>query len=207
MRFVLIFLVAKSAWSMTETPYLIQILSENLKRYHQLREVIEHGENTQHLLGVLNEGIDNATGLLLSMPIKAKNDLARLVEIYSEVPIGWESSLYSLHDATVYQGIGMANASRDYVRQLENNARRVFKQAQVASLRGAQRMTAQTSAQILHALNQLIRINSQILRLQSERMASENKEGKDSARHFDKVNRDMGAVFKQFKAANHFPGF
>ena len=52
-------------------------------------------------------------------------------------------------------------------------------------------MNVATNSQVLHALTQLIRINGQILKTQSEDFASQNKRGKDSAGHFYRANRAM----------------
>ena len=68
-------------------------------------------------------------------------------------------------------------------------------------------MTAQMSAQILHALNQVIRINSQLLQLQSERLASETKGSKDSVRRLNKMSADIGQVFRLYQMSEQFPRF
>ena len=56
-------------------------------------------------------------------------------------------------------------------------------------------MNVATNSQVLHALAQLIRINGQVLKLQSEAFASENKRGKDSAGHFYRANQRNGKPF------------
>ncbi|MCY4643043.1 MAG: hypothetical protein OXB88_00330 [Bacteriovoracales bacterium] len=204
MKFFTLFfalMMGGDAFGVTETPYLVQILSENLKRYEQLREVIRSTKNTEHLLDVLNRGIDNTSGLLMSLPRKAESDFRRIARVYGSVPEGLESSLYSLHDRSVHRAVDTATAMKDYAKRLEKDAFALFQQAKAASLKGAQRMNVQANAQILQALNQLIRINSQILRLQSERLAFENKGGKDSARHFNKITADMEAAFRQFETS------
>ena len=219
MKIVFLILLTGNAYAIggVEIPYLIEILSENIKRYEQLKTVIEQGKDAEQLLRVLNEGIDNASGLLSSLPIKDEGVLSQLGEfkqamdkvreIYGAIPKGNESALFRLHDETVSEGFKMINESREYARAQEKNAKKVFIQAASASPRGAQRMTAQMSAQILHALNQLLRVNSQILKLQSERLAHETKGGKDSTRHFNRMNHDIEQTFEQYKVSNRFPRF
>ena len=122
-----------------EIPYLIEILSENIKRYEQLKTVIEQGKDAEQLLRVLNEGIDNASGLLSSLPIKDEGVLSQLDEfkqamdkvreIYGTIPKGNESALFRLHDETVSEGFKMINESREYAREQEQNAKKVFIQA------------------------------------------------------------------------------
>lgn len=214
--FLILFMDNAYAMGGVEIPYLIEILSENIKRYEQLREVIQQGRDSEQLLRVLNEGIDNSTGLLSMLSIEEENlpQLNQLRDardkvrnLYGTIPKGEESSLFRLHDESASEGFKMASASKGYAGRQEQNATKVFKQAANASPRGAQRMTAQMSAQLLHALNQLIRINSQILKLQSERLAVKTKHGKDSARHFNRLNRDIEQTFKRYKIHNRFPRF
>ena len=212
--FFLVGIVKAYALSAINTPYLIQILLENVKRYEQLREVIRHGENTEELLRVLNEGINNASGLLESLPIDNKDleslahyqdSLRDIEKNYGSIPKGKEAPLFHRHDKTASEGIEMAKSSKGYAKRQEHNAESVFQQAPRASMVGAQRMTAQTSAQILHVLNQLLRVNSQILKMQSERFAGETKEGKDSTRHFNRFNKDLEQAFKKFEISKKFP--
>ena len=219
MRIAFLILFTGSVYAIggVEIPYLIEILSENVKRYEQLKQVIKRGENSEQLLRLLNEGINNASGLLQSLPIeddgvlqglgKFKDSMDKVRSIYGSIPKGEESKLFTLHDETTSEGFKMANLSKGYAKIQEQNAERVFKQAINASPKGAQRMTAQMSAQILHALNQLIRINSQVLKLQSERLASETKGAKDSARHFNRLSGDIEQTFKRYKISDRFPRF
>ena len=216
MRLVFLFLFFGNAHSITglEIPYLIEILSENIKRYEQLRQVVKQGEDSQELLRVLNEGIDNATGLMQSLPIKDQKILQRLrrlqsardkiKRIYGTIPKGSDEALFRLHDESVSRAFEMVDISSGYAKIQEQNAHKVFRQAKRASPKGAQRMTAQMSAQILHALNQLIRINAQILQLQSEQLALNTKEGKDMGRNFNKIKEDMDETLGRFK---DFPRF
>ena len=217
MRFLFILIMTK-AYSfgdgLAQIPYLVEILSENVKRYEQLRQVIKQGKDSQELLRVLNEGIDNATGLLQSLPIKDQKILQRLKRfqnvrneikrIYGTIPKGSDERLFRLHDESISRSFDMARASGSYAKIQEQNAQKVFRQAKRASPKGAQRMTAQMSAQILHALNQLIRINAQILQLQSEQLALNTKEGKDMSRNFNRIKEDMNQTLERFKDLSRF---
>ena len=73
-------MVNAHAFTGLEIPYLIEILSENVKRYEQLKQVIKQGEDSESLLRLLNEGIDNASGLLQSLPVESNGVLKGLEE-------------------------------------------------------------------------------------------------------------------------------
>ena len=111
MKFLFIFLMGSAyALSGIEVPYLIEILSENVKRYEQLRGVIKQGKDTENLLVFLNEGIDNATGLLETLPmvnVEQVRDMREQVErIYGAIPSGRDAALFRLHDETASRAFG-----------------------------------------------------------------------------------------------------
>jgi hypothetical protein len=68
-------------------------------------------------------------------------------------------------------------------------------------------VTVETNAAILHTLNQLLRVNGQMLKTLSENLAYTNKGGKDSVLHYNQVNRDMGKSLKDFNGDFKTPNF
>lgn len=196
---------------------IVKIYLENLKRYIQLKQMIDQGERHHNYLRLLNEGLNNATGLMQVLPVKDERILAELrnfqeslskvEELYGLVPKSSDSAIHKLHDATVAESLKLSNQVNDYAEKQEMNANNVFIQSASASPKGAERMNAQTSAQILHSLNQLIRLNGQMLKLQSETMALTNKEGKDSAEGFNKTKNDLSHAMKSIKANYSFTKF
>jgi hypothetical protein len=188
--------------------YLAQILDENIKHYYQLQEMIQQGRSADQYLHWLNEGIDNSVGLLESLPIKDekvlsdlrqfKGALNRVQSVYGQVPKSPEDAMQTLHDQTVAESLRMANDFKDYSVSQEKNSEIIAQQARAASPRGAVRMQAETSAQILNSLSQLIRLDTQILKLQSEQLAMTNKQSKEGVANFQKVSRDLGSGFSNF---------
>lgn len=200
-----------------QIPYLIRLVTENIKRYQQLRMMINQAKNRDNYMRLINEGINNAVGVILNLPIKDEGILAELEhfkdameaieELYGVIPNSKESKMFLLHDRTVAESIKLINASKKYAKVQEQNASQVYSQAVRASPKGAQRMVVVTNSQILHTLSQLVRINGQMLKLQSEKFASKNKEGKDSVGHFNKINYDIGQGLKHYKGDFKLPRF
>jgi hypothetical protein len=60
-------------------------------------------------------------------------------------------------------------------------------------------MTAESNGLILDSLNQLIRLQNQSLKIQSEQFALRNKNEKSSVGSFQKINQDLGRGFQTFK--------
>ena len=196
---------------------ILKIYLENLNRFYQLKQMIQQGDRHHSYLRALNEGLNNASGLIQALPIKDErilselknfqDSLGKVEEIYGLVPKSSDAALQKLHDDTVAESLKLSNSVKDYAQVQEINANNVFIQSASASPKGAERMTAQTSAQILHSINQLIRLNGQMLKLQGESMALANKEGKDSAESFNKTTNDLSRAMKGIKADYSFPKF
>lgn len=188
---------------------LAQILAESVKQYYQLKALVEQGSDQMGYIRFINAGIDNSIGLMESLPIKDERILAELREfkgalqkvddLYGKIPKSPESALHLLHDQTVAESLRMANSFKDFSDAQEKNSQMIAVQARQASPKGAVRMQAETSAEILRSLSQLIRLNTQILKLQSEQLAMTNKVSKDGVASFQRLNQDLGSGFTKFK--------
>ena len=197
--------------------YLVKIYAENIKRYYQLKEMIEQAHRHDQFLRVLNEGLNNAVGLIEVLPIRDDRilgqirefqaALSKVEEIYGIIPKSADQALQKLHDLTIAESLKLSNASKDYAEKQETNAERVFVQSASASPKGAERMQAQTSAQILHSLGQLLKLNGQMLKMQSESFALTNKEEKDSSQNFNKTKKDLGSAMNKLKPNYELPRF
>jgi len=197
--------------------YLAKILEENYRRYQQLKMMIDQAKNQGEYLRLLNQGLENSIGLMNSLPVKDErilddlgsfqNALSTIEKIYGQIPKSAESATQILHDQTVAESLKMVNASKEYSKLQEENALKISIQTRQASPKGAARMTAETSAQILHTLNQILRINGQILKLQSESLAMNNKVDKDSIMGHQKIKSDMESSLSGFHGDFKFPRF
>ena len=192
-----------------DIPLLLQILAENIKHYYQFQQMIGQARSTEDYLRLVNAGLDNSMGLLTTLPVRDERILADLhnfkqalgtVEnIYGNIPRSKEQVLHLLNDQTVAESISMANSFKRYSEEQEQNSVRIAIQSRQASPKGAARMQAETSAQILGSLSQLIRLNTQMLKMQSEQFAMLNKGSKNEAASFIKVNDGLSNGFKNFR--------
>jgi len=197
--------------------YLIKIYLENVKRFHQLNMMIDRQNKHDQYIRILNDGLNNATGLISVLPIKDEQILSQLrdfqtalkkvEEIYGLIPKSSNAELHRLHDQTIAESFKMSTTLKDYAERQELNATNIFIQSASASPKGAERMNAQTSAQILHSVNQLIKVNGQLLKLQSESFALTNKGGKDSTEGFNKAKNDLERAMRKMKPQFDFPKF
>lgn len=197
--------------------YLIKIYQENIKRFIQINEMIHQARSHDQYIRALNEGLNNAMGLAQVIPLnddqvlaqlrQFKDALNKVEEIYGIIPKGSDSKLHKLHDMTIAESLKLANVLQEYSFQQEQNATAVFYQSTQASPKGAERMNAQMSAQILHSVNQLIKVNGQMLKMQSETLAFANKQAKDSTAGFNKTSDDFKGSMLKFKPNYSLPRF
>ena len=120
--------------------------------------------------------------------------MQEIERLYGATPPSPEAAMFRLHDQSVAESIHLISDLQSYAERQAQNAMAIFKQVNLAGPIGAQRMTATTNSQILHALTQLIKINGQILKLQSEFLAQANKQGKDSVNHFNQLNKELSGM-------------
>ena len=192
-----------SGWA--QVTYLVKILEENIRRYYQLKMLIDMTKDQRDYMRFINSGIDNSLGLLESLPVKDEKVLAdikyfreaitKISDLYGAIPKSKEEVMQRLHDQTIAESLRMVNTFKEYSQSQEENSIRIGIDSRSASPKGAMRMQAETSAQILRSLSQLIRLNTQILKLQSEQFGMQNKAGKESVSNFQKVNSDLGKSF------------
>jgi len=203
--------------SAAQIPYLIKLVVQAVKQYQQLRLLLRQAKNTEDLLKNVNSGLDDALSLLESLPIKDENILGELksfrraiseVEnIYGVIPETQDANMFTLHDQTVAESLKIVNVLKAYANKQEKSAELISNRVDSASPKGAARINAQTNAAVLHTLNQILRINGQLLKLHSEQFAMANKGGKESAYHYKKVNSDIGMSLRGFKGEFKTPKF
>lgn len=168
-------------------------------------------------LRAINAGLNDVLGLVNSLPIKderiledvrnLQRGIQKINELYGIVPPSSESNIQILHDQTIAESLKLTNSAKDYAAGQEQNAARAFSMAGQMSPKGAARLAASTNAQILHVLSQLLKLNGQALKMQSEEFALYNKQEKDSVGHFNKVNADMKSSLTNVESSLSLPRF
>lgn len=198
-------------------PYIAKMLYEAYKRYTQLQQMIQQGKSHMEYLRTINSGLNDILGLAASLPIKddgllkdirnLQQGIQKINELYGIVPQSQESAIQILHDQTITESLKLTNSAKDYAAGQEQNALRAFAMAGQMSPKGAARLAASTNAQILHTLSQLLKLNGQALKMQSEEFALYNKQEKDSVGQFNKVNSDMTNSLTKVESSLSLPRF
>ncbi|MCI5072649.1 hypothetical protein MRY82_06905 [bacterium] len=219
--FILIICISTNAYaifgSAAAIPHLIKIVVESKKRYNQLRSVLREGRAQRHILEQVNSGLDRLNHIQNTLPVEDEAVLKELQsmgialstikKLYGEIPDSAESAIQELHDKSIAESLKMNVNISKYAKEQEDNAIKITESANALSPKGALRANAQTNAQILHTLNQLLKVNGQMLKLQSEKLALDNKYNKDSVNHFNTVGDDLKKSKSMFSDGFKLPEF
>ncbi len=202
-----------SGW--VQVGYLTQILSENYRRYKQLKSMVKDAHEQKTFLRAIHKGIENTTGLLESLPIRDNNVLSGLrtfsssldavSKLYGKIPKSKEQAIQLIHDKSVAESLNMIGGFKQFAEKQELNSETIQAQAREASPKGAARMAAESNAQILMAVTQLIRLESQNLKMQSEILAMKNRREKQSVSSFQKLSGDFKSAFSGFRPTKGIP--
>ena len=181
--FVFLFCFEASAFfgldgGLAQIPHLISILEESRKRYKQL-------ENMKKMEDLIHSGSATLHDIeeLIPLDAKTREHLAkhagRIRKIYQSIR-DLEGTLHRENDENIARSVGLHQALGSYTQRLDRNAVRFSRQAKSLSPKGAARAAVASNAQILHALNQLIKIGGQLLAIQSGKLALENRSEKEA---------------------------
>jgi hypothetical protein len=196
---------------------LIQIVLDDVQRFQQLQSMVQNGKAQMDFMKQINAGLDSITGLLATLPLKDdqvlgdihdfRNAMNTVGSLYGVVPTSRYSQMELLHDQTIAESFRETNAIKEYADAQEQNANRALELSNDTSPKGAERLTAATNAQILHSLSQLLRIDGEMLKLQSEQLALYNHRDKESVEHFNKVGVDLTMKLASFDEDFGIPQF
>jgi hypothetical protein len=179
--------------------------------------MMDQARRTEDDFRSLHSGLQNISGLLESLPIEDQGVLRdlrdfnrsvkRVSELYGQIPKSPEEALHKLHDQTVAESLKMVNSFKDFSKAQESNSDSIRIQSESASPKGAARAAAVSNALILKSVNQLIRLQSQSLKMQSEELALKNRFDKHSVASYQRVDQGIGNAFKNFKRKSGFLKF
>jgi hypothetical protein len=204
-----------SGW--VQVSYLIKLVEESIRRYYQLQQMIQQGRDAQNYMREINRGLDDSIRLLESLPIRDENilgqlrtfqrSIAEIEKVYGAVPKSNEAPVQKVNDLAVAESLKMVASANDYAEKQETNAIALESRSWDMSPKGAARMQAQASSQILLTLNQILRMNAQLLKMQSAQAANHNREEKQDVLRFQRFAKEVRTTSKAFSGGIDLPKF
>ncbi len=196
--------------------YLAQILSNAIQQLAELQSILGTGKDTLQLLQDVNSGVRNALNVIrtgnqtlrpgaLSDLNNLDEVLRKVEELYGRTPKTGESKMQMLTDRSVAEAIDLHNEAFKYADRLDPEADRIKDYAQVVSPAGAAKVTVQSLGIMIHVLNQILRTNAAILKMQGESLALTNRKGKLDSEQFKMQYEGVSDAFGQLKSNYTLP--
>ncbi len=179
--------------------------------------MIQQSKDAQNYLHEINSGLDASIRLMESLPIRDEKVLGQLKtfqrslseveKIYGSIPKSPDQTFQQTNDLAVAESLKMIDSASDYADKQEANAAAIEARSWDMSPKGAMRMQAQTSSQILLTLNQILRMNAQLLKMQSASVAARNREEKQEVIKFQRFAKEVASTSKSFSGDMSLPKF
>lgn len=189
-----------------------QILQQSIQTVLQLKAMLETGQDTLDLLRDVNSGVKS--GLDLIRIINPKFDpgvygglgrpedvLRAIQDVYGAIPKGADRDLMQSQDQSVAEVISMNRNLYDYADQVDRERERIIFHAQAVSPQGAAKLQNQALGVLIGVTTQLLRTQSQMLKLLGQNMALQNRKEKVSTENFqnnyDTISTGLKALPKE----------
>ncbi len=199
-----------------DIPLLIQIVANTLQQLSQLRSILSTGQENLQLVRDINRGINDAMNLARTMNVKlspgilsdlrnAQEAMATIEQLYGRVPLTSQAKSQQFTDQSAAEAIQLHNEAFKYAAEIDPQAEQIKDYAKVASPGGAQKLTAQSVGILIHVMNQVLRTNAAILKIQSEQLAMQNRKSKLSSEQFRAEYDGLSKAFGDLKPSYTLP--
>ena len=198
-----------------DLPLLAQILSETIEQVAQLQEILGNGKDSLNYMRDINQGLRDAMRLQATMNrtlqtgnwnLNNVNDILHQMEqLYGKIPNTSEAGTQSMHDMTVAESLELHNDAFRYADEVDPEAERMKQYAEQASPQGAAKASLQAQGVTIHVLDQILRTNAAILKVQSEQLAMNNRKQKLQSDQFRQQYDELGRLLEDSKGGYDLP--
>lgn len=206
-------LAPKPSFALWDAPILLKILAENIKQLIELQKIFENGKRSLELMREINRGINDSLNMvrtvnpninpgLYSELQKMGDVLQRLKEVYGVAVTSPDSRAQESVDQSIAEAITMNNNLYTYTKNIDQIGEEIKSYSHAVSPGGAQKLTAQSLGVILHVMNQSLRAQGTLLKLQAQALAQNNKHEKDDTAQYLKTSEVLSGAMK-----NSHPNF
>jgi hypothetical protein len=195
---------------------LSQILVQCIQTVVQLKAILSTGEDTLNLMRDINSGVRSGLNMIRIINPKfnpgvygdlnnADAVLRAIQDVYGAVPQGMDQDLMNSQDQSVAEVISMNRNLYDYADSVDRERERILYHAQVVSPQGAGKLQNQALGVLIGVSTQLLRTQSQMLKLLAQNMAMQNRREKIETKGFQENYRDLSNGFKSLPSDTRLP--
>jgi len=193
---------------------LTQILAQAIQTVLTLKSMLENGKDTLDLMRDINAGVRSGLDLIRIInpnfnpgvygDLKTADDVLRAIQsVYGAVPQGMDEDLMRSQDQSVAEVIAMNRNLYDYADQVDREREKILFHAQVVSPQGAGKLQNQAIGVLIGVTTQLLRTQSQMLKIMAQNMAYDNRKEKLATQNFQEnyegLSRGFGGLPKETK--------
>ncbi|OYZ24199.1 MAG: hypothetical protein B7Y39_01890 [Bdellovibrio sp. 28-41-41] len=195
---------------------LTQILAQAIQTVITLKSVLETGKDSLDLMRDINAGVRSGLDLIRIINPKfnpgvygdlrnADAVLRALQAVYGPVPTGMDQDLMKSQDQSVAEVISMNRNLYDYADQVDREKDRILFHAQVVSPQGAGKLQNQALGVLIGVMTQLLRIQSQMLKIMGQNMAYDNRKEKIATQNFKENYQSLSHGFGSLPRETKLP--
>lgn len=195
---------------------LMQILVQAIQTVMQLKQILETGSDTLDLLRDINSGVKSGLNLIQIINpqfnpgvygnLRDADSVLRAIEdVYGKTPDGADQDLIRSQDQSVAETISMNRNVYDFADQTDREKDRILFHADVVSPQGAGKLQNQAIAVLIGVSTQILRTQSQMLKLMAENMAMTNRKEKLESKQMRENYEGLSNAFKGLPARTSLP--
>lgn len=195
---------------------LVQILAQAIEQVTRLQSIIQNGKDTLNLARDINAGVRSGLDLIRIINPRfnpglygdfkdPQNVLRAIHDIYGQTPRTADKELLDSHDQSVAEVISMNRNLYDYADQVDQERERILIHSEVVSPQGAAKLQSQSLAVLIGVSTQLLRIQSQMLKIMGQNMALENRKEKMASNQFIENYEGLSNGFKSLPKDSKLP--
>lgn len=189
---------------------LLQILTQNIKQLIELQQILSNAKDNLALLREINRGINDSLNLIRTISPyvspgmygelkKVEDVLQKFGVVFGTVVNSPDALAQRSVDTAVAEAVTMNNAIHDYTIEIDKIGEQIKSYSHAVSPGGAAKLTAQSLGVMLHVMNQQLRAQGTLLKLQAQGLAQSNKKEKD---HTAEYLRSANTISDAMKASN-----
>lgn len=195
---------------------LTKILIESIQTVIQLKAILSNGQDNLNLMRDINSGVRSGLDVIRIINpnfnpgvygnLDNPNAVLRAIqEVYGDVPQGADQDLMQSQDQSVAEVISMNRNLYDYADEVDRERDRILFHAQVVSPQGAGKLQNQALGVLIGVTTQLLRTQSQMLKLLAQNMAMDNRKEKLQSREFQDNYRELSDGLRSLPTETNLP--
>lgn len=195
---------------------LTQILAQAIQTVITLKSMLENGKDTLDLMRDINAGVRSGLDLIRIInpnfnpgvygDLKDVDAVLRALQsVYGAIPQGMDEDLMKSQDQSVAEVIAMNRNLYDYADQVDREREKILFHAQLVSPQGAGKLQNQALGVLIGVMTQLLRTQSQMLKIMGQNMAYDNRKEKLSTQNFQENYQGLSRGFSDLPKETKLP--